>query len=73
MANPGHANDYTDLYFGEADAKTEASKEPESFIRSFVDPDGAIDAILHNGRFLALGPQRIRKKCHRLLPSDDCI
>lgn len=48
---------FVDLYFGQADAKTEAARQPEAFRNSFVDLDGVVDALLEDGRFLILGPK----------------
>lgn len=48
---------YTDLYFGHADAKTEAFREPESFVRSYVDRGHNVKNVIESGRFLVLGPK----------------
>lgn len=48
---------YSELYFGHADAKTEAIREPESFVKSFVDHGNIVNAVVEEGRFLVLGPK----------------
>ncbi|MFZ3454210.1 P-loop ATPase, Sll1717 family [Arthrobacter sp. 7Tela_A1] len=48
---------YTELYFGHADAQTEAIREPESFVKSFVNHGNIVNAVIDDGRFLVLGPK----------------
>lgn len=48
---------FTDLYFGMADAKNEATEHPDEFIRSFVDHQGAVEALRQRRKFLLLGPK----------------
>lgn len=48
---------FHELYFGQADARTEAIREPEGFIRSFVDHRGVVESVIDEGRFLVLGPK----------------
>lgn len=48
---------YAELYFGHADAKTESIRQPESFVKSFVDHGNVIEAVVREGRFLVLGPK----------------
>lgn len=51
------AMDFADLYFGHADAKTEAVREPDSFIKSFVNHAEILNSVVDEGRFLVLGPK----------------
>lgn len=48
---------FSELYFGYADAKTEASKRPESFVRSYIDHHDLLRAVMDERRFLVLGPK----------------
>lgn len=48
---------FHELYFGQADARTEAIREPEGFVRSFVDHRRVIESVVDEGRFLVLGPK----------------
>lgn len=52
----GHMK-FRELYFGQADARTEAIREPEGFVQSFVDHRGVVESIVDEGRFLVLGPK----------------
>lgn len=54
---------FTELFFGMADAKNEASRYPEHFLRSFVnirslvDHAAVVDALLSGSKYLLLGPK----------------
>lgn len=48
---------FRDLYFGQADARTEAIREPEGFVKSFIDHRGIVKSVVDEGRFLVLGPK----------------
>lgn len=48
---------FADLYFGMSDSRNEASENRERFVRSYVDLDGASDAVLAGRKFLVLGPK----------------
>lgn len=48
---------YRDLYFGMSDSKNEAFEDPDAFVRSYVDLNGASEALLSGSKFLVLGPK----------------
>jgi hypothetical protein len=48
---------YRDLYFGLSDSRNEANESREVFIKSYVDLNGAIDAVVNGEKFLVLGPK----------------
>ena len=48
---------FRDLYFGQADARTEAIRQPEGFVRSFVDHREITASVVDQGKFLVLGPK----------------
>lgn len=53
MTRPG----FVDLYFGKSDPTHEARANPEDFIRSYVDLDGAITQVVSGEKTLILGPK----------------
>lgn len=48
---------FHELYFGQADARTEAIREPDGFISSYVDHRDLVRSVVDGGRFLVLGPK----------------
>lgn len=46
-----------DVKFGFAAAETEAARNPELLLQGFVDPQGYIDELINNDRYLILGPK----------------
>lgn len=48
---------FVDLYFGKSDPTHEARSNPEDFIRSYVDLDGAIAQVVAGEKTLILGPK----------------
>ncbi len=48
---------YRDLYFGMSDSRNEANDDPDTFIKSYVDLNGASEAIKRGAKFLVLGPK----------------
>ena len=49
--------DYTDLYFGRSDSRTEMTETHDEFIRSYVDLKSATESVLYGREFLVLGPK----------------
>jgi hypothetical protein len=48
---------YRDLYFGMSDSRNEANDHNEEFVRSYVDLQGTVEAIVGGQKFLLLGPK----------------
>jgi len=48
---------YRDLYFGMSDSRNEVNENREAFVKSYVDLNGAISAVVNGQKFLVLGPK----------------
>lgn len=48
---------FADLYFGMADSRNEAADNPDEFVRSYVDLNGAVSDVTAGAKFLVLGPK----------------
>lgn len=48
---------YQDLYFGMSDSRNEVSESASTFVKSYVDLNGAASSIIDGRKFLVLGPK----------------
>jgi hypothetical protein len=48
---------FTQLYFGMADSKNEADRNPDAFIQSFVEPGNIVKNLRARRKFLLVGPK----------------
>jgi hypothetical protein len=54
---PAARPSYRSLYFGRSDSRNEATENRDGFIRSYVDLNEALNAVLEGQKFLVLGPK----------------
>ncbi|WP_133434195.1 P-loop ATPase, Sll1717 family [Aeromicrobium phragmitis] len=48
---------YKDLYFGKSDSRNEVNDDRDEFVKSYVDLNGAVEAVTSGRAFLILGPK----------------
>lgn len=53
----GERPPYRDLYFGKSDSRNEVNDDPDEFMKSYVDLNGAVEAVISGSAFLVLGPK----------------